>query len=125
MCPDTMIEHMLLAFGRKILRRFYGPIQDKGRWRCRWSIEIYRPCKDININHDVQLRRVERAGHITGMEDERIQKNKKVFNGKFYSRKTKNKMGGHRPDEYKDGADELGIEEWRRLLREARAQKWL
>jgi hypothetical protein len=36
-----MTEQMLCTLEREMLRRIYGPMQDKGRWRPRWNSEIY------------------------------------------------------------------------------------
>jgi len=40
-------EQMLYTLETKILRRIYGPIQNKRRWRSRWNSEIYNLYKDI------------------------------------------------------------------------------
>jgi hypothetical protein len=42
--PNTRAEKMLHAFEKKILRRSYGQIQEKWRWRPRWDSEIHFLC---------------------------------------------------------------------------------
>jgi len=74
------------------------------------------------------------AGHIVGMEDKRIPK--KVLNGKFHNARPVGKPRARWEDVvWRDTPQILGIrgwrrraedrEEWRRLPREARAQKGL
>jgi hypothetical protein len=72
---------MLSIFERKILKRIYGPIPDKGRWPPRWNSGIYNLYKDLNIGDDIQIRRLGRAGHIIRMVSERI--SKKCLMGNF------------------------------------------
>ena len=63
---------MLCTFQRKILRRIYGPIQDKGRQRPRFNSKIYNLYKDLNIVEGIKFRRLGWSGYIIRMEDERI-----------------------------------------------------
>ena len=72
---------MLNTFERKILRRIYGPTHERGCWRPRWNNELYSLYKEPNIVEDIKIRRLEWAGHIIRMEEERIPK--KVLNGNF------------------------------------------
>ena len=69
-----MTEHMLHVFERKILRRMYGPIQEKGCWCRTWNSEIYGLYKDLNIVDDIKIIRVGWTGHVIRMEEERISK---------------------------------------------------
>jgi len=64
---------MLRTFERKILRRIYGPVQDKRRWRTIWDSEIYISYKDLIIMDDIKIR-TGRAGHTIRMEGRRPQK---------------------------------------------------
>jgi hypothetical protein len=66
------------AFERKILRRIYGPIKENGQWRCRCNTEVYN---DIDIVNDVQLRRLEWAGHVIRIPEESIPR--KVMMGRL------------------------------------------
>jgi hypothetical protein len=74
---------MLNRFERKILRRIYGPTQEGGCWRPRWK--LYSSYKEPNIVEDIKIRRLQWAGHIIRMEEERIPI--KVLNGKFHTGK--------------------------------------
>ena len=68
------VEQMLNTFGRKILRRIYGPTQEGGRWRPRWNSELYSLYVEPNIVEDIKIGRLGWAGHVIRMEEERIPK---------------------------------------------------
>jgi hypothetical protein len=68
-----MTEQMLRTFESKILRRIYGPVQDKRRWRTMWDIEMYNLYKNLIIMEDIKIR-TEWAGHIIRMEGRSPQK---------------------------------------------------
>jgi hypothetical protein len=60
-----MTEQMLCTFERTIVRRIYGPVQDKGHCRPRWNSEICNLYKVLNIVVDIKIIRLGWAGHIT------------------------------------------------------------
>ena len=83
---------------------------------------------------DIKIRRLERAGHIIGMEEERIPKN--VLNGNFHTSRPVGRPRTRWADVVqRDALQLLGIrgwrkravnrDEWRRLMREAKARKGL
>jgi len=76
-------EQMLNTFERKILRRIYGPTHERGCRRPRRNNELYSLYKGLNIVEDIKIRRLEWAGHIIRMEEERTPK--KVLNGNFHT----------------------------------------
>ena len=53
-----MKEQILCTFERKILRRIYGPIQDKGHWIPGWNSDIYNLYKYLNIVDNTKIRGV-------------------------------------------------------------------
>jgi len=64
-----MTEQMLCTFESR-LRRIYGPIQDKRRWRPRWNSEIYNLYKVLSIVDNIKIRRTGWEAHVARMEDE-------------------------------------------------------
>jgi hypothetical protein len=60
---------MLCTYERKILRKIYGPIQDKGRLRPRWNSEIDNLYKALKIMDDIKIGRLRWAGHVRRMGD--------------------------------------------------------
>jgi hypothetical protein len=94
-------EIKLVTFERKILRRIYGPIKENGQWRCRYNTELCELYKDIDIVNDVKLRRLQWAGHVITMPEERLPR--KVMMGRLegvrlIGRPKKRWMNGVRTD---------------------------
>jgi hypothetical protein len=90
--------------------------------------------KEPNIVEDIKIRRLEWAGHIIRMEEERIPK--KVLNGNFHTTRPVGRPRTRWVDVVqKDALQLLGIrgwrrrdvnrDGWRRLMREAKARKGL
>ena len=83
---------------------------------------------------DIKIRRLEWAGHIIRREEERIPK--KVLNGNFHTTRPVGKSRTRWADVvHRDALETLGTrgrsrrttnrDEWRRLVREAKARKGL
>jgi hypothetical protein len=54
-------ESKISIFERKVLRKIYGPVNDRGKWRIRYNNELYQ----LNlINKEVKARRVRWLGHL-------------------------------------------------------------
>jgi Mn-dependent DtxR family transcriptional regulator len=70
---------ILMTRERKILRKIYGLKSEQGVWRIRSNLEIQNVYKSPDIVTEIQVRRLERLGHVR-MEDTRL--SKLVFNGK-------------------------------------------
>jgi hypothetical protein len=89
--------------------------------------------KDLNIVEDIKIIRLGWAGHVIRMEEGRIPK--KVLNGKFHNRPVERPRIRWEDAVHKDALQTLGTrgwrrraenwDEWRQLLREAKAQKGL
>jgi hypothetical protein len=62
------------------LRKIYGPIEDQNSWRIRANDELQVMYRKPNIVTTIKVRRLEWAGHLVRMSDDRTVK--KVFLGK-------------------------------------------
>jgi hypothetical protein len=90
---DQFLKEGSTAFTSLITAVWYvWPSTNKRRWLTRWNGEIYNLIKDTNIVDDFKITRLEWAGLIIRMDDERIPRK--------FSEKTKNKMEGRRPEEH-------------------------
>ena len=106
------LEETIDIFERKILRRIYGPTQDANGWRIRYNHELYSLYDDIRASYYIKYLKLQWAGHVNRMNDERIPK--KTFVGR---------ASGQRPvgkprRRWADSVDEasialLGAEDWR------------
>jgi hypothetical protein len=106
-------EQILNTFERKILRRICGPTHERGCWRPRWNNELYSLYKESNIVEDIKIRRLEWAGHIIRMEEERIPK--KVLNENFHTTRPVGRPRTRWADVVqKDALQLLGTRGWRR-----------
>jgi hypothetical protein len=85
-----MTEKMLCTFERKILKRIYGPVQDKGCWHHSWNSEICNFYKDLNIVDNIKNRKLGWLGHIIRMEGGSIPKY--VLDGKFHNTRPVGKL---------------------------------
>jgi hypothetical protein len=125
---------MLNTFERKILLRIYDPTHEGGCWLPRWNNELYSLYKEPSIVEDIKIRRLEWAGHVIKMKEERIPK--KVLNGNFHITRPVGRPRTRWADVFqRDALQLLGIrgwrrraadrDEWRRLMRKAKARKGL
>jgi len=64
----------LAVFGRKILRKIYGPVKENELWRIRRSNELETIIKGENIVRFIKCQRIRWLGHIERMQDTAIPK---------------------------------------------------
>jgi len=53
---------------RKILRRIFGTLVERGMWRMRNNQELSEMHKDLDIVEDVKNERLEWIGHVVRMD---------------------------------------------------------
>jgi hypothetical protein len=125
---------MLNTFERKILRRIYGPTHEGGSWHPIWNNGLYSSYNEPDIVKDIKIRRLEWAGHIIRMEEERIPK--KVLNRNFHTTRPVGRPRNRWANVFqRDALQLLGIRGWRRraanrdklrhIMGEAKARKGL
>jgi hypothetical protein len=51
-------ENKLKVFEKNILRKIYGPINDKGEWRIRYNYELYKLFDEPDIIKVIKGRRL-------------------------------------------------------------------
>jgi len=99
-----------------------------------WNNKLYSLYKEPKIVENIKIRRLEWEGHIIRMEEERIPK--KVLNGNFHTTRSVGRPRTRWADVLQsDALQLLGLrgwrrrvtnrDEWRRLVREAKARKGL
>lgn len=64
-------EQQLLAFERKVLRTIFGGKREGDTWRRRYNFELHRDFGDADIVAMVKTQRLQWAGHLARMENNR------------------------------------------------------
>ena len=69
------IKQKLLVFGRKILKRIFGPTQKaSGEWRLKTNEELEKAINNENIVRYIKYKRVSWWGYVERMTNERVTK---------------------------------------------------
>jgi len=61
-------EAILGVFERKNMRAIFGPTNENGEWRIKYSNELYTLYKESDIVTYIKINRLKWTGHVTGME---------------------------------------------------------
>jgi hypothetical protein len=61
----------LLIWERKVLRRIFGPVCERGCYRIRTNEEAYRIYKEMDLVTAIKTLRLKWLGHVNRMEDHR------------------------------------------------------
>ena len=106
-----MTEQMQHTSESEILRRIYGPIQDKNTGVLDGIVKFIT-YRFLNTEDDIKIRRLGWVGHVIRMENERIPK--KVLKGKLHNIRPVGKPRTRREDTVQRNISQiLGIRGWR------------
>jgi hypothetical protein len=112
----TRDEQHLRIFERKILRKIFGPIQDKDRsWRIRMNHELNELIGNADIVRFIKSRRIAWLGHVMRMDEKRIPK--RVFKWKPTGRRIRGRPRKRWVEDIED-IQTLGVKGWRKLSKE-------
>jgi len=115
----TMEEERALAvFGRKVLRKIYGPVKENELWRIRRNDELEAIIKGENIVGFIKCQRIRRLGHIERMQDTPIPK--KMY-GKLYATRRRGRPKMRWLDDVSMDLRKMGVNEWRDRARNREA----
>ncbi|KAJ4444925.1 hypothetical protein ANN_06724 [Periplaneta americana] len=109
--PERAIT-ILNTWERKILRKIYGPIYDKGEWRIRTNSELQKLYKDSSIVTDIKIRRLEWLGHIIRMDNNNIPK--RLLDATLSGKRRAGRPKLRWLDDVQDDLVKAGIKRWRR-----------
>jgi hypothetical protein len=92
-CSGTALHFTftLRVWERKILTKVHGPKRDTNGWRIRTNKELQDQNRSADIVTSIKVRRLEWAGHVVRMDDERMVK--RVFLGNPGGRKKPERPG--------------------------------
>jgi hypothetical protein len=129
---STADENALRVFERKVVRMIYDPVREGERWRIRSNRELEEIIRGEDIVRFVKSQRLDWLGHVERMVEERM--SRKLLHGKMEGRR----RGRPRKRRLQDLEKDLrvmqvgrwwekvqGKEEWRRIVREAKAHPGL
>ena len=109
----TRDEQYLRIFERKILRKIFGPVQDKdGSWRIRMNELI----GNADIVRFIKSRRIAWLGHVMWMDEKRIPK--RILEWKPTGRRIKGRPRKRWVEDTEEDIQALGIRRWRKLSKE-------
>jgi hypothetical protein len=118
---------MVDVLERRILRRIYGPINDKDQWRYRYNKELHEIFKEPILSVVIRIARLRWAGHVARMDGNCMPRRLLYVQPKGL-RKVGRPRARWRDQVGKDAsmglkswwATTMNREEWRKLLREAK-----
>jgi hypothetical protein len=104
-------ESKISIFERKVLRKIYGPVNDKGKWQIRYNNELYQLLGEPDIIKEVQARRVRWLGHLfRGNESNPCRKLR-------FKRPEGTRQVGRPPERWLECAEEdlrsIGVSRWK------------
>jgi len=69
MDANSCEENALRRFERKVLRKIYGPVLDKGVWRIRYNNELCKLTGGEDIVRFIKAQRIQWLGHVERMDE--------------------------------------------------------
>jgi hypothetical protein len=102
-------ENIINSYGRKMLRRIPGPINDNETWRIRYYNEKYTLYGDPELSTVIKLRRLQWAAHVQRMESQSIPR--MVMAGQMFGKRPVGKPKKRWMDAVKE--DSYQILNWR------------
>ena len=112
-------ERALAVFGRKILRKIYGPVKENEIWRIRRNDELETIIRGKNTVRFIKCQRIRWVGHIERMQDTVFPK--KMLYGKLYATRRRGRPKMRWLDDVSTDMRKMGINEWRDRARDREA----
>ena len=130
----TRDEKHLRIFERKILRKIFGPVQDKdGSWRIKMNHELNEFIENADILRFIKSRRIAWLGHVMRMDENRIPK--RILEWKLTGRRIRGRPRKRWVEDIEEDIQTLGIRglrklskertEWRRITEKAKTHSGL
>jgi hypothetical protein len=79
----TVEENALRRFERRVLRKIYGPMVDKGVWRIRYNEQLCKLIGGDDVVRFIKGQRIQWLGYVERMDETAMPK--RVLRGKLYT----------------------------------------
>jgi hypothetical protein len=110
-------EEYLRIFERRILRKIFGPAQNKdGFWRIRMNHELNDLIKNADTVRFVKSKRMAWPGHVMRMEEKRIPK--RILEWKPVGRRNRGRPRKRWIGDIEEDIQIMGIRGWKKVCKE-------
>jgi hypothetical protein len=116
-------ENALRRFERKVLRKIYGPVLDKGVWRIRYNNELCKLLGGEDIVRFMKAQRIQWLGHVERMDE--IAMPKRVLKGKLYTRRRIGRPKIRWLEDVITDLRRMGISGWMEKVRNRDQRRWI
>ena len=117
---DTIINK-LLVFERKILRKIFGPLNEKGIWRIKTNQELDEIIKHKNIINFIRAQRLSWLGHVERMQGTRMVK--AIYSWYPISSRPIGRPKTRWMDDIRKDMQKLKVPNWKTLTQDRRGWK--
>jgi len=108
-------------FGRKILRKIFGPTYKNGSWRIKTNQELDKLIKHKNIINFARVQRLGWCGHVERMQETRMVK--AIHPWKPISKRPMGRPKIRWEDDVKKDIQRLKVSNWKTLFQDSRRWK--
>jgi len=110
-------EQHLRIFERRILRKIFGPVQNKdGFWRIRMNYELNELIGNTDIVRFIKSRRIAWLGHVIWMDDKRT--HKRILQWKPIDTRTRGRPRNRWVAGIEEDLQIMGVRRWRKQCEE-------
>jgi hypothetical protein len=106
----------LLTWERKLLRKIYGAVNEKRKWRIRRNMEIYQLYKDLDLITEIKKQRHHWIGHVERMEESRILI--RLIHSNPEGQQRTGRLRKRRVEDAEEDLRKMGVRGWRRKAKE-------
>jgi hypothetical protein len=118
MALKEIIINRLMVFERKVLRKIFGPTNEKGIWRIKTNQELDKIIKHKNIINFIRAQRLGWLGHIERMQETVIVK--AIYSWKSISRRPIGRPKIRWEDDVRKDIRKLKVPNWKTLVQDRR-----
>jgi hypothetical protein len=104
-------EALISTWERKVLRKIFGPVNERNVWRIRSNQELRCMYQDLDLVATIIKSRLKWLVHVHRMSSQR--RPKMALEGNLGGRKRKGRPSKRWLDDVQDGMIKMGVKRWR------------